>query len=296
VSSGLHARISKAFRVRNDAVRRVYFNARRAERFLRDAPRRAALRALPAAPFTIAPDQGFLVVPPGSFEEVPALVADAHATLARHDASELLDVKNRKRFLVNVLDSATLQADAASVRFALREDVLAAVSRYLGVIPFLSVISVFHSDVVEGVPTSSQLHHCDGDDVTQIKVFVYCSDVGPEAGPLTVLSAEASDRVRRATGYQFRQRLTDQQVHDIVGTGSEHAILGPAGTTVFVDTSRCFHFGSRVNPGAQPRLVTMIQYQTPYSFMLPTSAQATLPFRRLIDRGTSRLQRLVLGD
>ena len=38
----LHARISKAFRVKGDGVRQVYFQARRAERFLRDAPRRAA--------------------------------------------------------------------------------------------------------------------------------------------------------------------------------------------------------------------------------------------------------------
>ncbi len=295
-ATGFHARLSKVFRVRTDGVRRVYYNARRAERFLRDAPRRRALRSLQAGAFAIPKEAGYLVCPVGRFEESAAIVDDARKALARYDATTPPDGKNRKRFLVNVLDAAALTADDAVVRFALRDDVLEAVSRYLDVVPFLSAITVFHSDVVEGAPTSSQLHHCDGDDVTQVKVFIYCSDVDAPSGPLTVLDASSSDRVRQRTDYQFRQRLTDRQVRDIVGSGGDHAILGASGTTAFVDTSRCFHFGSRVAPNAPPRLVTMIQYQTPYSFMLPTSAQASLPFRRLIHSSLGPLQRLVLGE
>ena len=71
-------------------------------------------------------------------------------------------------------------------------------------VPCLSTISVFYSDTVEGTPKSSQLHHCDGDDVTQVKIFVYCSDVDVASGPLTVLGAEHSARVRRAIRYQYR--------------------------------------------------------------------------------------------
>ena len=292
----LQARISKAFRVRGDGPRQLYYAARRASRFLSDGPRRAALRALPAPSFTIGQAEGFLVLPPGSFEDLPAVVADARETLVRYDAEHPHGGKNKKRFLFNVLDSTRITRETPSMRFALREDVLAAVSRYLGVVPFLTAISVFHSDVVEGAPTSSQLHHCDGDDVTQVKIFVYCSDVDEGSGPLTILRADDSERVRRHHGYQYRQRLTDQQVSDVVGSGREHAVLGPSGSTVFVDTSRCFHYGSRVAKDAAPRLVTMIQYQTPYSFMLPASAQQTLAFRRLLDPSQSPLQRLVLGE
>jgi len=290
----LHARISKAFRVRGDRARHFYVHARRAMQFVRDARRRAVLRQL-SSPITIQGREGFLVLPPGAFAEVPAIVADARAALALYDQAAPPAGKNRKRFLLNVLDTKTLTEESAVVRFAMREDVLAAVSRYLGVVPFLGTISVFHSDTVDAAPTSSQLHHCDGDDVTQIKVFIYCSDVDERSGPLTVLSAANSDRVRRSTAYQYRQRLTDQQVNDILGAGREVPILGPAGTAVFVDTSRCFHFGSRVAADAPPRLVTMIQYQTPYSFMLPTSAQASLPFRRFLRDGLSPVQQLVLG-
>jgi hypothetical protein len=240
-------------------------------------------------------EAGFLLLAPGTFEETPAVIADARAALAHYDATQPAQGKNRKRFLLNVLDASTLTRNAPMIRLALREDVLVAVSRYLGVVPFLSNISVFHSDTVDSKLTSSQLYHCDGDDITQLKLWVYCSDVEMRSGPLTVLDADATREVQRRARYQFRQRLTDAQVHAIVGSSRDHPIVGPSGTTAFVDTSRCFHFGSRVQSDAPPRLAVMIQYQTPYSFMLPTGAEDTLPFRHLTDSGLSPLQRLVLG-
>jgi hypothetical protein len=285
-----------AMRVRSDAVRNVYTVFRRAARYWRDSERRAALRALPDPLWNIPPSRGFALFEPGQFAEVPGLVADAKASLEESERTGPPPTTSRKRFLVPVQDPATITLDSAVMRFALREDVLNAVSRYLGVVPFLSAISVLYSDVVKGAPTSSQLHHCDGDDVTQIKAFVYCSDVDAGSGPLTLLPADDSRKVRRSVDYQYRQRLTDQQVAGVVGSGREVPILGPSGTAVFVDTSRCFHYGSRVAADAAPRLVTMIQYQTPFSFMVPTNAQQSLAFRRLIGPQLSQLQRLVLGE
>ena len=294
--SGVGSQITKAMRIRSDGVRNVYTAVRRAARYWRDGDRRAALRALPEPRWQIPSARGFEVFPPGGFAEVPQLIADANASLAEFEKTGSPATASRKRFLVPVQDASTLTLDSAVIRFALREDVLNAVSRYLGVVPFLSTISVLFSDVVKGAPTSSQLHHCDGDDVTQVKVFVYCSDVDPGSGPLTLLPADDSQRVRRSVGYQYRQRLTDEQVAGVVGSGREVPILGPAGTAVFVDTSRCFHYGSRVAADAPPRLVTMIQYQTPFSFMVPTHAQHTLAFRRLLGPQLTSLQRLVLGE
>jgi hypothetical protein len=294
--SALQSRIAKAFRVRGPAVRRMYFNARRASRFLRDAPRRSVLATLPSTDLDIAGNAGFRVIAPGRFEETPGIVAESRAALARYDAATPPAGKNRKRFLQNVLDAGSLTLDSAIVRLALREDVLSAVSKYLGVVPLLTTISVFHSDTVAGDPTSSQLYHCDGDDVTQIKIFVYCTDVDLPSGPLTLLDAHTTREVQRRTGYWYRNRLTDEQVETAVGAPRQHAIVGPTGTAVFVDTSRCFHFGSRVSPGAPPRLAAMIQYQTPYSFMLPLGVdEAALPFRRLLASTMTPLQRLVLG-
>ena len=295
MTSDLQSRIAKAFRVRGPRVRRIYFNARRASRFLRDAPRRSVLATLAPTDVDIAPQDGFVVVPPGRFPETDAIVGEARAALARYDATSPPAGKNRKRFLQNVLDSSSLTLDSAIVRFAFRQDVLSAVSRYLGTVPLLTTISVFHSDTVAGDPTSSQLYHCDGDDVTQVKIFVYCTDVDVPSGPLTLLDAATTREVQRRTGYWYRHRLSDDQVR-AAGTPREHVILGPTGTAVFVDTSRCFHFGSRVAAGAPPRLATMIQYQTPYSFMLPAAAETAASFRSLLVPSLSQLQRLVLGE
>jgi len=291
----LQSKIAKAFRVRGPGLRRIYFNARRASRFLRDAPRRSILATLSRTDVDIPSPAGFLVAPRGRFAETDAIVNEARAALASYDAATPPAGKNRKRFLQNVLDASSLTLDSAILRFALRGDVLSSVSRYLGVAPLLTTVSVFHSDTVAGDPTSSQLYHCDGDDVTQVKIFVYCTDVDTPSGPLTLLDAETTREVQRRTGYWYRHRLTDEQVRVAVGTPPEHVILGPTGTTVFVDTSRCFHFGSRVAAGAPPRLAAMIQYQTPYSFMLPAAAETAAPFRRLVNPSLSPLQRLVLG-
>jgi len=296
MNTALTTQVAKAFRIRSDGVRNVYTLARRAERFFRDAPRRAALGRLPASTIEIPKAAGFTVLPASVFDEVPAVVADARDALVRYDASHPPDGKNRKRFLQNVLDVSSVTLDTPAMRFALRDDVLASVTRYLGVVPFLSAISVFHSDTVDGAPKSSQLHHCDGDDVAQIKIFVYCTDVDARSGPFTLVAADESRVVRQRTKYQYRQRLTDEQVEGVLGKGHEQAIVGPSGTVLFVDTSRCFHYGSRVAKDAPARLATMIQYQTPYSFMLPTSAQSSLAFRRLIRPGMGELQRLVLGE
>ena len=276
-------------------VRRMYSYARRAARLFRDARRRSLGRRLPSTTLAIARSRGFLVVPPGAFVETAGIVTEAREALGRFDAGAPPDGKNRKRFLQNVLDASTLSLDSAVLRFALRDDVLSAVTQYLGVVPFLTAIQVFHSDAVSELPTSSQLYHCDGDDMTQVKVFVYCSDVDAASGPLTVLDAQTTDIVQRRTGYCYRNRLSDEQVVAVTGSAGGYAILGPAGTTAFVDTSRCFHFGSRVSPEAPARLAVMIQYQTPYSFMVPTAAQHELPFLRLLTPVLGDLQRYVLG-
>ncbi len=201
----------------------------------------------------------------------------------------------RKTFLVDVLPSGALPPDSVFLRFALTPGIIAAVSRYLGVVPVLTAVKVFHSDATVAAPISSQLYHCDGDDVAQIKVFVHCGNVTPESGPLTILPADASATVRKATAYQYRSRLTDEQVERVCPVPPVPA-LGPAGTVCLVDTSRCFHFGSRVAPGAPPRLVVMLQYQTPYSFMLPIDFRAAAPYRYAASVARSPLERLVLGE
>ena len=72
------------------------------------------------------------------------------------------------------------------------------------------------------------------------------------------------------------------------------ALSGPAGTVDFVDTSRCFHFGSRVDADGRPRRIAVFQYLTPYSFKFADHRNQA-GFRHLATAGSTPLERLVLG-
>jgi hypothetical protein len=105
----------------------------------------------------------------------------------------------------------------------------------------------------------SQMWHIDDEDFCQIKCFINVHEVGLENGPFTFIPAAKSDEVRRKLGHSWRgKRMDDAEIlahcreEDIV------SVTGAPGSGVFVDTSRCLHFGSRSRGGH--RLVMMFQY------------------------------------
>jgi hypothetical protein len=278
------------------AAPRLAYAAAQREAFKQRDRRRFEAAAALTSPYAVPAHAGFLVLPAGSLPGVMPIVAEAHASLAAFDRERPPAGKNKKRFLVNVLYREALTAGTELLRFALRPEVIATVSHYLGLVPILTTVGVYFSDATEDIPTSSQLYHCDADDTTQVKVFVYCTDVTPASGPLTLVDATVTAEVQQRTDYLYGKRLSDDQVR-VSGTRvDEHAIIGVAGTVAFVDTSRCFHYGSRVTPGAPSRLAVILQYLTPYSFMLPGPYPQALPFRHLIDPSMSETQRMVLGE
>lgn len=290
----LTQKIPYAFRVGSDRQRAVYVAVRRALRpRLSGERRRLAAELARSASIDVPRERGFLVVPPGPFPEVTAVVAAAHAAVREGLAADRIARAN-KPFLAGMVDQSKLDLESPYLRLALRPDIIAAVSRYLGVVPILQYANVLYSGHVDADLAKSQLYHCDSDDTTQLKIFVHCTDVTPENGPLTMMSAAGSERLRRHLGYRYRFRVPDVDAAPF-STGDEHPMLGPAGTACFVDTSRCFHFGSRVSRDATPRVIMMLQYLTPYSFILPGDPRRAARFRRLSTPELPRLARLVLG-
>jgi hypothetical protein len=300
--SSLSQKVNERWRSSNERVRDAFVVARHIQHPLRFATARKIAKATTADPsVAIDPAQGFRIFPAGTFPEADTLAAAANRLLENgtpDDPGFKRKGKGRKRFLINMLDSATLDGEHPAVRLALRPDILASVVSYMGTVPVLSSVQVFYSGVLEDEPISSQLYHCDADDTRQVKIFVLCSDVGHANGPLTLLDADRSAVVRKATGYTFKSRLSDQDVDAALGRSAEAVeLVGPPGTMCLVDTSRCFHFGSRVEPGAAPRLVTMIQYLSPHAFTLPGDYRSGAAVSWQGDEGMSNLQRAVLtGD
>jgi hypothetical protein len=286
-------RVSKNARMGNDRKRGLYVAARRVIAPGRSTARTLAARVARGSDFGIDPRRGFVVFDHDRFPETPEIVSLARGRLDGVDPDEIR--KRGKPFMTPILNGELLTRDSPLVRFALREDVLSAVARYLRVAPVLSSIDVYYSRSVDRELMSSQLLHCDGDDTRQIKIFVLCTPVDEASGPLMIMDADRSEELRRRLGYEYRNRVTDEEARAALGGLELTAVTGEAGTTCFVDTSRCFHYGSRVEADDRARLVAIVQYITPYSFMLPRDYRDAAPFRHLGGTGSSRLERLALG-
>jgi hypothetical protein len=294
----LTTRINHFFQHRSERERVVFEKVRQTLSLPTILRRRAAARELRAdSPFAIDREVGFRIFPPGTFPEADEIVALTRGMGDRVDLNRPgLSKKARSGFMVPLLDPASLTLQSPFLRLPLRQDVVASVSAYLGIVPVIAALNVYYSASGGDEARSSQLFHCDADATTQMKIFVLCTEVTPAHGPLTLLDARTSRDVRRRLGYSFGGKIKDKRLTSIVTPRDYHPIVGPPGTVCLVDTTQCFHFGSRVEPGVGPRLVTMIQYLAPSSFMLPRDHRAGSPFRHLGRPALPRLQQLVLGS
>jgi hypothetical protein len=144
--------------------------------------------------------------------------------------------------------------------------VLEVAAGYFGSAPILSSICLFWSVINDSV-VSSQKWHVDGEDTRQLKLFVNSWDLADENGPLTFYPASTTntilDKAARSTRLNAAEANFDDDFID-AGTSRQPPIkvVGEAGAGVFIDTSRCIHFGSRRN--SKERLMLMVQY-APYN-------------------------------
>jgi hypothetical protein len=300
-----------------EGSRRAYANAR----MMFNAPdalrrRRFARSLQPDLRLAVDESNGYRVLQPGTLELADAVAAAAHARCAELGLDNLegrqLDefssapADGKAAWTINggriarLLDRETLSLQSPWLRFALHPDLLTAVSAYLGVVPVLSAMD-FWVSLPSIKLTGSQTFHCDWADDRQIRVFVYATDVTEENGPLIVVDAAQSSAIRQAINYRFDGRhggafVSDEAIAESAGDSDCHPIVGPRGTVALLDTCRCFHCGSRLQPGAGPRVVTMFQYSRPGSFFLPLKYTRKAPFRKYADsHSLSHLQQLALG-
>ena len=285
-----------SFRVATDAIRGGYRREREARLGPRlDARREIARSLAPEAAVLIFRDTAFATCPPGTLAGVPAVVQFARDTVGRVDI-EQMKRKANKPFMMKLLGTDSLGLDSALLRLGLERSIVASAAAYLGIVPILQYANVFYSSYSGEEAVKSQLLHCDSDDTEQMKVFVLCDEVTPESGPLTFVPPAPSETLRELSGYKYKTRLTDARARELVGeAGAGIPILGPAGTAAFLDTSRCFHFGSRFADVTSRRVVAMLQYVTPLAFILPDDYWTGAQFRHLATSATDELTNLVLG-
>jgi hypothetical protein len=277
------------------AEREAYAVRRRRTNAGRDAERvRLAAELAERSELAIPLERGYLSVPPGTLDpEVAEIVEQAGGLIDSIGHDALLEQATKGGFIARgFLPEESLLLGSPYLDFALDERVVGPVAAYLGVVPVLTDVDVWYSAHHPKAPKSSQLWHLDHADTTQIKVWIHVDEIDALGGPLTVLPADGSTRVAEANDYDFDDsyRLAD----DAVPAEECVALAGPAGTVDFVDTSRCFHFGSRVDAEGRPRRIAVFQYLTPYSFKFADHRNQA-GFRHLASSDSTSLERLVLG-
>ncbi|MFA9479459.1 hypothetical protein ACERK3_14315 [Phycisphaerales bacterium AB-hyl4] len=210
------------------------------------------------------------------------------------------DLKRRvnldKPFWQSLLEPGDLERCPSFLNFILSSPVLETIGRYMQIVPVLSktmppgVRFVESNAAFEDEPNpplrSSQLFHLDIHDSPLVYVLVLLRDTTMEHGPWCFLPASVSSRAERALGYRRWRapyRITDEQMYAHVDPKELIPFTYPRGTVLFIDTSRCFHYGSRNS--IKPRMQMMygftsacrtdltLTYMKPQRFPLSSSDQ-----------------------
>jgi len=190
----------------------------------------------------------------------------------------------------------------AFLDFATSSDILRTVSQYLQCIPVLSttlpagirlVESNARFDDQPGCPHDSQLYHIDYYSLPNVYVLVMLRDTTIENSPWTFLPRSSSQKAAAVLGNWERgrgYRFTDEAVHSVADRNEVIQFAHPRGTVLFIESSGCFHYGSR--NAVQPRFQLMLGYsgvcRTDFSELIMT------PKEYPIQAADSRLRRMVL--
>src|SRR5207247_885759 len=187
--------------------------------------------------------------------------------------------------------------------FATSSDVLSVVSHYLQSIPALSTtlppgIRVMESNAAfddqPDKPHDSQLYHMDYYSLPLVYILVLLRDTTPKHGPWTFLPRGVSQKTRRALNYWSRQRgyrVSDEDIYSVVDRNEAIEFCYPRGTVLFIESSGCFHYGSRNS--IKPRFQLMLGYTGAYrtDFSEVIMPQKVYPVRDT----DSRLRKMVLN-
>lgn len=175
--------------------------------------------------------------------------------------------------------------------FALSDTMLQIVSGYYGMVPQLKEIGIWVTRP-QKERTNSQLFHLDKPESQIVGLFLNIENNGVEQGPFTFLPADESRKIRKGINYEssyFRGDgyISDETVLKYTQPESQISTEGPPGTGIFVDTSHCFHFGSRCREGE--RILMMVKFMLPHRARKPRT-----PLFDLAQMPKDELRRLVL--
>jgi hypothetical protein len=199
----------------------------------------------------------------GSFDELfgdTALFEEAAAQAQRlyEQRNEQRPIGDGKASYLAKLATGRFDASDPFVRIALHPAVLAVANGYLRLRSTLRALELWHTWPTPGDAIQTQLWHRDADDVMNVKLFCYFTDVTRAAGPLTYAPGThpLGDR-RMRPEHDEHLRSTDEQMAQVVPAQEWVVLEGGPGTIVFAETCG---YHKQLKPESEERLKLVAQY------------------------------------
>ena len=286
------------FRYQSQPFRSFYHNFSKAAHFRTNARRcNAKSDAYSSGKLTIKEDDGYALFLP---EQVPdnlakEVVQEALSRIEKIDV-EAVRKTSKKPYLLSLIKGEEIDRKSAIYKLVSHPEIVGSVGRYLKCFPVLTYIAVWYSPNLPGQQTGSQKYHLDHEDYRQIKAFMFIKDVGPQNGPFTLLPATESEKIQNAINYKMTpddKQIDDEVAYEIVDRSLVKQMTGQAGSLALIDTSRCFHYGSR--EGTAPRIMLTFQYLTPFAYIMPWNWRKKSFLTHLRDPNMPEHERKLLG-
>jgi hypothetical protein len=244
---------------------------------------------------------GYAIDTSFTWPHLDRILEDSEEIIAER-SGERLTADPYRSYFQDVWTPKDYEKYPAFLDFAMSSDVLAAVANYLQCVPALSttlppgIRFVESNDAFDDQPDKpkdSQLYHIDYYSLPNVYVIVLLRDATPEHGPFTFLPRSATQKAMKALGYWSQARgyrVSDEDIYSVVDRKDVVEFCYPRGTVLFIESSGCFHYGSRNS--VKPRFQLMIGYS---GVCRTDFSEAILPAKVYPIRPTdSRLRRMVL--
>jgi hypothetical protein len=205
-----------------------------------------------------------------SLPHLDRVLEDSEKIIAERSGVRKSEPGKYRSYFQDVWTPADLEKYPSFLDFTTSSDVLSTVSHYLRSIPALSTTLPSGIRFVESnsafddkpdKPHDSQLYHIDYYSLPNVYVLVLLRDTARENGPWTFLPRSVSEKAAKKLNYWTKQhgyRLTDEQIYAEVDRKDVIEFCGKRGTVLFIESSGCFHYGSRNS--VKPRFQLMIGY------------------------------------
>ena len=184
--------------------------------------------------------------------------AEQARSLYRQPRQELdADAGSKATFLTK-LATGSYDADDPFVRLALHPNALAVANGYLRLHSTLRSLDLWLTQPTPGPAIQTQLWHRDADDVMNVKMFVYFTDVTRAAGPLCYApGTHPLGPLRDLPERDEQARSTDEQLARIAPERDWVLCEGKPGTVVFADTCG---YHKQLKPEGDERLLLVAHY------------------------------------